>query len=133
MKQLISGCPQVSFYTLKIFIKPLKPSDHSVDGWIILRVQIIRKDHFIQNAGDHLCFVVFVRHKTVRKLIVISAAVLAAEPADHQSFLHATFLFTDAWTGVSLTERALANRTKMGVLTALNKNTRILLEDQCIV
>ena len=46
---------------------------------------------------------------------------LGAEPADHQSFLHATFLFTDARTGVSITERALANWTTMGVLTALNK------------
>ena len=35
--------------------------------------------------------------------------------------LHTTFLFADAWTGVSIAEYPLANRTKMGVLTALNK------------
>lgn len=53
--------------------------------------------------------------------IVVAMAVLTSEPADHQTFLHTTFLFADAWTGVSIAEYPLANRTKRGVLTALNK------------
>lgn len=61
------------------------------------------------------------RHKAVRKFIVIAMAVQTSEPTDHQTFLHTTFLFADAWTGVSIAEYPLANRTKMGVLTALNK------------
>ena len=59
---------------------------------------------------------------------MISAAVLAAEPADHQSFLHATFLFTDARTGVSITERALAGAAFCGeslFLLAIIKTSKL--------
>jgi len=71
--------------------------------------------------------------QAVRKFIVISMAVLTAEPADHQLLLSATFLFTDAWSGVSVVERFPTYGTNMGVLTALNKNAKILLENQRVV
>lgn len=133
MQYLISDCPQVSFYTLQVFTKPLKPAEHGTEGRIILRIQVIRKDHFIQNTGNHLCFVVLIRNKAVRKFIVIAMAILTAEPADHQMLFHSAFLFSDAWTGVHVTEHSLTDRAQMGVLTALNKNTKILLEDQCVI
>ena len=121
IQHLISGCPQISFHTLQVFTKPLKPAEHGTERWIILRIQIPRKNHSIQDTGDHLCLIVFVRHKAVRKFIVISMAVLTAEPADHQLLLSAAFLFTDAWPGVSIAERSLTYRANMGVLTALNQ------------
>ena len=133
IQYLISDCPQVPFYTLQVFTKPLKPAEHGVEGRIILRVQVFRKDNFIQNTSNHLCFVVFIGNKTVRKFIVISMAVLTAEPANHQLLLSAAFLFADTWSGISVVERSLTYGTNMGVLTALNKNTKILLEDQCVV
>ena len=71
--------------------------------------------------------------QAVRKFIVISMAVLTAEPADHQLLLSATFLFTDAWSGISVAERFPTYGTNMGVLTALNKNAKILLENQRVV
>ena len=52
---------------------------------------------------------------------MVAMTVLASEPADHQMLLHSAFLFSDTWTGVSIAEYPMANRTKMGVLTALNK------------
>lgn len=52
---------------------------------------------------------------------MVAMTVLASEPADHHTLPRSALLFTDARTGVSITERALANWTKMGVLTALNK------------
>ena len=61
------------------------------------------------------------------------SAVLATEPADHQSFLHTTVLFTDVWTRISITERTFVNRATAEVLITLNKNTKILLDNQCVV
>ena len=75
-----------------------------------LRVQVIWKNHFIQDTGNHLCFVVFIGNKAVGKFIVIATTVLTSEPADHQAFLYSTFLFTDAWTGVPVTEHSLTDR-----------------------
>ena len=46
IQYLISGCPQVSFHTLQVFTEPLKPAEHGVEGRIILRVQVFRKDNF---------------------------------------------------------------------------------------
>lgn len=102
-------------------MESLKPAAHSTERWIILRVQVIWKNHFIQNTGNHLCFVVFIGNKTVRKFIMVAMAVLTSEPADHQMLLHSTFLFSDAWTGISIAKYPMANRTKMGFLAALNK------------
>jgi hypothetical protein len=67
---------------------------------------------------------VLIRDKTVGQFIVVTMAVTAAEPADHQLLLSATFLFADAWAGVSVTKISLAERTYRGVLTALNKKHR---------
>ena len=133
IQYLISGCPQVSFHTLQVFTEPLKPAEHGTERWIILRIQVIWKNYFVQDTGDRLCLIVFIGNKAVRKFIVISMAVLTAEPADHQLLLSAAFLFADTWSGISVVERSLTYGTNMGVLTALNKNTKILLEDQCVV
>ena len=73
------------------------------------------------------------REQGSQEFIVISMAVLTAEPANHQLLLSAAFLFADTWSGISVVERSLTYGTNMGVLTALNKNTKILLEDQCVV
>ena len=121
IQYLISGCPQVSFHTLQVFTEPLKPAEHGTERWIILRIQVIWKNYFVQDTGDHLCLIVFIGNKAVRKFIVISMAVLTAEPANHQLLLSAAFLFADTWSGISVVERSLTYGTNMGVLTALNK------------
>ena len=54
---------------------------------------VIWKNYFVQDTGDHLCLIVFIGNKAVRKFIVISMAVLTAEPANHQLLLSAAFLF----------------------------------------
>lgn len=55
IQYLISGCPQVSFHTLQVFTEPLKPAEHGTERWIILRIQVIWKNYFVQDTGDHLC------------------------------------------------------------------------------
>lgn len=50
------------------------------------------------------------RHKAVRKFIVIAMAVQTSEPTDHQTFLHAAFLFADTRTRIPVTEHSLADR-----------------------
>ena len=76
---------------MQVFTKPLKPAEHGVEGRIILRVQVFRKDNFIQNTSNHLCFVMFIGDKTVRKFIVITMTVLASEPDSENRMARAMY------------------------------------------
>ena len=84
--------------------------DISNDISDVLLSRIFRKDNFIQNTGNHLCFVVFIGNKTVRKFIVVAMTVLTSKPADHQTFPRSALLFADAGTGIPVTEHSLTDR-----------------------
>ena len=61
----------------------------------VFGISIFRCYDPIDHAGDYLGFIMLVGYKTIRKLVVMSVAFRAAEPADHKILFHAAFLLPD--------------------------------------
>ena len=59
------------------------------------REKYLTKNNPVEHAGDHLGFIMLVGYKAIRKLVVMSVAFRAAEPADHKILFHAAFLLPD--------------------------------------
>ena len=78
--------------------KPPLPMVHGAFTRIILRVQVIRPLHLIQNIFNDFRAIVFVRKKTIRQFIVESSAIIIAtfEPIDNKPLLFPAGFFVNS-------------------------------------
>ena len=86
----------------------------------------------VEYAEDHLGFIMLVGYKAIRKLVVMSVAFRAAEPADHKILFHAAFLLRIR-SLVSRYFKVPPQTGQTGVSSLLiTKNTRVRLVGQCV-
>ena len=123
-KYPVSGIAQEPFNICEVHLEPLKPSQHCQERRAVFGINILRCYDPIDRAGYHLRFIMLVRYKTIRKLVVMSVTFRAAEPTDHKILFYAAFLLPDTWSGIAVLQSTATDRADRGVITARNKKHR---------
>lgn len=123
-KYPVSGIAQEPFNICEVHLEPLKPSQHCQERRAVFGISIFRCYDPIDHAGDYLGFIMLVGYKTIRKLVVMSVAFRAAEPADHKILFQAAFLLPDTWSGIAVLQSTATDGADRGVITAHNKKHR---------
>ena len=124
---------QEPFNICEVHLEPLKPSQHCQERRAVFGISIFRCYDPIDHAGDYLGFIMLVGYKTIRKLVVMSVAFRAAEPADHKILFQAAFLLPDTWSAIAVLRKYRHRRGRTGVSSLLTtKNTGVRLVGQCV-
>jgi len=84
MEELLASPSQGTLYIRQIGVQPGKPAQHGLHARIILSIIVCRSNNSVQNARNCLSIIMLIGHEAIRKLIMISAAVLTAQSVDEK-------------------------------------------------